>query len=100
MSIVVDLRLPSGRTVSVEARLDKSLATLKRCAQTAPAVGKGRLYDSSARTLDAEQTLKESKLETGTSLILHVGKLQVVSNNSGFSAILGDRSVVTRGSST
>ena len=85
--------------VSVEARLDEAWATLKRRAQTALAVGKGRRCDSSARPLDEEQTLKKAKLETGTSLILQVGKVRVVCKSSAFSAILGDGSVVPWGSS-
>ena len=75
------------------------MATLNRRAQTALAVGKGRLYDSSARHLDEKQTLKKAKLEAGTSPILKVGKVRVVGNGSVFSAILGDGSVVTWGSS-
>ena len=39
MSISIDVG--RGRTVSVEARLDESVATLKHRAQTALAVGKG-----------------------------------------------------------
>ena len=46
MSVVVDVGLISGKTVSVEARLDEPVATLKRCAQNALAVAKGRLVDS------------------------------------------------------
>ena len=47
MSVVVAVSLISGNTVSVEAGLDESVATLKRRAQTALAVAKGRLRDSS-----------------------------------------------------
>ena len=41
MSVVVDVGLIRGKTVSVEARLDESVATLKQRAQTALAIGKG-----------------------------------------------------------
>ena len=98
MSIVVDVGLMSGRTVSVEAGLDESVATLKRRAQTALAVGKGRLSDSSTRLLDEQQTVKKAKLEPGTSLTLHVGKVRVAGNGDALSAILGHGSVVTWGS--
>ena len=43
MSVVVDVGLTSGKTVSVEVGLGESVATLKRRAQIALAVGKGRL---------------------------------------------------------
>ena len=47
MSIVVDVGLISGKTVSAEAGLDEPVGLLKRLAETALAVGKGRLLDSS-----------------------------------------------------
>ena len=97
MSITVDVGLLSGRMVSVEARLDEPVATLKRRAQTALAVGNGRLLDSSARLLDEEQTVKKAKLETGITLTLQVGKVRVAGNTHAYSAILGDGSVVTWG---
>ena len=46
MSVVVEVALMSGKRVSVEAGLDESVATLKRRAQIALAVGKGRLLNS------------------------------------------------------
>ena len=98
MSIAVDVGLLSGRTVSVEAGLDESVATLKLRAQTALAVGKGRLFDSSARLLGEQQTVKQAKLETGTSLTLQVGKVCVAGNGFALLAILGDGSVATWGS--
>ena len=98
MFIAVDVGLRSGETVSVEAGLDESAATLKRHAEAALAVGKGRLFDSSARLLDEQQTVKQPKLETGTSLTLQVGKVRIGGNSFALSAILGDGSVVTWGS--
>ena len=44
--MVVDVGLTSGRTVSVTAKLDEPVATLKRRAQTALAVGKGCLWEA------------------------------------------------------
>ena len=84
MSIAVDVGLLSGRTVSVEAGLDESLATLKRRAQTALAVGKGRRLDSAARFLDEQQTVKETKLQNGTSLTLQVRIVRVGGNRFTF----------------
>ena len=97
MSVVVDVALISGKTVSVEAKLDEAVATLKRRAQTALAVGQGRLLDASGGLLDDEQTVKKPKLETGTSLTLQVRKVQIQASSQAFAAILGDGSVVTWG---
>ena len=87
MSVALDVGLLSGKTVSVEARLDESLAALKRRAQTALA----------ARWLDEEQTLKKAKLESGSFLAFHVGNVQVRGTRDGFSAILGDAYVASWG---
>ena len=100
MSIVVDVGFTTGKTVSVEAGLDESVGSLKQRAQTALAVGKGRLLDSSAKLLDEEQTVKEAKLQTRTLLTLQVGRVQVHGVDGtlaygAFSAHLGDGSVAT-----
>ena len=89
MSVVVDVGLISGKTISVEAKLDEIVATLMRRAHTALAVGKGRLLDSSGGLLDNEHTVKQAKLETGTSLTL-----QLQAAGAVFAAILTDGSVV------
>ena len=94
MSIAVAVGLLSGRTVSVEAGLDESVATLKRRAQTALAVGNGRLLRSWGRLLDEKQIVKEAKLETETLLTLQVSDILVGGNFSVYWAILGDGSVV------
>ena len=97
MSVEVHVGLISGKTVSVEARLDESVATLKQRAQTALAVGKGRLLDSSGRLVDDQLTVKKAKLEAGTSLTLHLRRVQVQASRGAFAAILTDGSVVTWG---
>ena len=74
MSVVVDVSLISGKTVSVEAGLHESVATLKRRAQAALVVGNGRLQDSGG-FLDDELTVKEAQLETGTSLTLQLRRV-------------------------
>ena len=90
----------------METRLDESVGTLKRQAQTALAVGKGRLLDSSARLLDEQQTVQEADLRNGTLLTLQLGQVQVrgtrskvegISTCGAFAAILSDASVVTWG---
>ena len=97
MSVVVDVGFMSGKTVSVEATFDETVASLLRRAQTALAVGKGRLLDSSGRLLDNERTVKEAKLETGISLTLQVPRVQIQAYRDAFATILGDGSVVTWG---
>ena len=57
-------------------------------------------FDSSARLLDEQHTVKEAKLVTGTSLTLQVGKLRVGCTSFALSAILGHGSVVTWGNQT
>ena len=52
MSIAVTVGLLSGRTATVRAGLDESVAALSRRAQTALGVGKGHLVDSSGSILD------------------------------------------------
>ena len=100
MSVEVNVGLISAKTVSVQARLDESVATLKRRAQTALAVGKGRLLGSSAGLLDDALTVQEAKLETGSSLTLHLRKVEIQTASgygrlSEFAAILTDGSVAT-----
>ena len=100
MSIVVDVSLISGKTVSVETRLDELVGSLRRRAQKALAVFKNiRLLDST-RLLDAKQTVLEAKLQTGTVLTLQVGEVKLCGTTESrlygaFSAILGDGSVAT-----
>ena len=94
MSVVVDVGLISGKKVSVEATLDEPV---KRRAQTALAVGKGRLEDASGGLLDDELTVKKAMLETGTSLTLQLGRVQIIASPRAFAAILGDGSVVAWG---
>ena len=97
MSVVVDVGFMSGKTVSVKAKLDVSVGTLKRRAQTALGVGKGRLLDSGG-PLDDELTVKEAKLETGHSLTLQIGTVQIQTSGLAFAAIFGDESVFSWGS--
>ena len=53
MSIVVQVRLLSGKTVTVQAHFDEDVGTLCRRAQTALGVGRGRLVDSFGILLNA-----------------------------------------------
>ena len=97
MSVVVDVGLLSGKTVSVEAKLDELTATWKRRAQTALAVGKGRLLDAFGGLLDDEQTVEEAWLETGTSLSLQLQMVEIQAFQRAFAAILGDGSALSWG---
>ena len=100
MSVVADVGLISGKT-PVEAGLDESVVTLKRRAQTALAVGRGRLVESAGGLLDDEQTVKKANVETGNFLSLQVRRVQVLGAGSlisgSFAAILGDGTVAFLG---
>ena len=97
MSVVVDVALMSGKTVSVEVRLDEPVAALKRRAQTALEVGRGRLLNSIGELLDDELTVTAAKLEAGTSLTLQLREVQIQASSYAFAAILGDGSVANSG---
>ena len=97
MSVVVHVGLMSGKTVSVEARLEEPVATLKRRAQTALEVGTGRLLNSFGELLDDELTVMAAKLEAGNSLTLQLRKVQIQASYGAFAAILTDGSVVAWG---
>ena len=81
----------------MEATLEDPVATLKRRAQTALAVGKGRLLDASGGLLNDEQTVKKAKLETGTSRTLQLRRFQIQASSKAFAATLGDGSAVAWG---
>ena len=97
MSLILSVSLLSGKTVSVEAELGTSVGELRQRAQTALAVGKGRLLDPSGRALDEVATVKESGLQTGDSLSFHIRRIQLQATSRAFAAILADGSVVTWG---
>ena len=54
MSITVEIGLLSGKTVTVQADLDETVASFNLRAQTALAVGKGRLVNSSGSVADQD----------------------------------------------
>ena len=72
MSITVEVGLLSGKTATLQAGCDDSVATLKRRAEVALGVGRGRLLDSSGSVLDADLTVKRARLLNGASLTLHL----------------------------
>ena len=99
MALLVHVTLISGKSVSLEADLDDPVASLKRRAERAFGVGKGRLFNSSGSVLDGDGTLGRAGLQTGDSLTVQVSKVQICGGLSQyFAAILGDGSVVTWGS--
>ena len=97
MSIRVEVGLLSGRRVTVDADLNEEVGTLKRRAQIALGVGRGRLVGSSGSVLDASSPIKRARLQNGDSLTLHITRVQVQACEYAFAAILGDGSVVTWG---
>ena len=63
MSVNLAVGLLSGKAVTLEASLDETVATLKRRAETALSVGRGRLVDSCGRILDSSAPLKRVRLQ-------------------------------------
>ena len=72
MSISVEVGLLSGRTTTVNAGIDEKVETLIHRAQIALGVGKGRLMDSSGSQLDGSVVLKDSTVQNGDLLTLHI----------------------------
>ena len=98
MAIVLDVTLISGRKVSLESDLDASVESVSRHAGRALGVGKGRLLNSLGGVLDGDASLETAGLQTGDSLTLQVGKVQICGATvQGFAAILGNGSAVTWG---
>ena len=97
MSVTVEVRLLSGKRAQVSASLDEQLEQLKRRAQIALRVGKGRLVDLSGIVLDMRAQIEDVNVKDGDSLTLHLTRAQVCGNGRAFAAILGDGSVVTWG---
>ena len=96
-SLTVEVSLLSGKTATLQADLEEEVNMLQLRAQSALGVAKGRLVDSFGQTLDACALVKNSRLQSGDSLTLHISKVHVCGNNAAFAAILGDASVVTWG---
>ena len=97
MSITVQVRLLSGRTATVNADLQEEVQSLNLRAQTALGVGTGRLVHSSGSVLHACSRIKDTELQNGDSLTLHLCRVQIQACGDAFAAILGDGSVVTWG---
>ena len=97
MSIIVEVRLLSGKTATVKAGPDDEVEELKRQAQIALKVSRGRLTDSSGIVLDTYALVRDARIKNGASLTLHVRTAQVQSSHGAFATIVGDGSVVTWG---
>ncbi|CAE7947454.1 unnamed protein product [Symbiodinium sp. KB8] len=97
MSITVEVGLLSGKTATVQVGFEEKVEALKLRAQTALAVGRGRLVDSSGSVLDAFAQINSTGLQDGDSLILHLNRAHQ-SSSLAFASILGDASVMTWGS--
>ena len=100
MSITVEVGLLSGKTAKVNIGEDEQVGTLKRRAQTALGVGRGRLVDPLGRLLDACEAIKDSNVQNGDTLMLHIGQVQACGAESAFAAVLGDGSVASWGRAT
>ena len=81
----------------MQAGLDDEVVTLKRQAQIALGVGKGRLLNSSGVVLDEHTRIRDAGVKNGDSLTLQINIVQVRASQEAFAAILGDGAVVTWG---
>ena len=97
MSIVVDVTLISGQSVSLQTDLTASVQSLAESAPRALGVSRGRLFSSCGSILNGDTKLGEAKLQTGDCLTLQVGTVRICGVFKCFAAILGDGSVVTWG---
>eukprot|EP00439_Symbiodinium_sp_Y106_P000197 s1804_g1.t1 len=89
--------LAQMRTATAKADLNEDMGILKRRAETALEVFRGRLVDSAGGILDVGASVKRARLHNGDSLGLHIGRVQVQTTEAAFAAILDDGSVVTWG---
>ena len=97
MSLTVQVRLLSGRAVTLECDLEEELASLSHRAQAALGVGRGRLLDSSGSVLAGNDLIKDATVRNGDLLTFQVGRVQIQTTGRAFAAVLGDGSVVTWG---
>ena len=97
MSITVEVGLLSGKTAAVKAAAHERVAELKHRAQIALEVGPGRLVDSHGTVLDASASIKQSGVQSGDSLTLHISRTQACGSSRAFAGILGDGRVATWG---
>ena len=101
MAISVDVHLLSGRRVSLETPEDATVAELNQRAQSALAVGRGRLLSADGQVLDVSRTVKRARIQNGDELYLRVQQPEVSAwrKRSGrtCAAVLGDGSVETWG---
>ena len=79
MPLTIEVSLLSGRSASLEARLDESVRALRIRAQKALGVGRCKLLDCSGRVLDSAATLEHCRLRNGDSVTLQTGNLQILS---------------------
>ena len=75
----------------------REVGTLKRRAQAALGIARGRLVHSSGSFLDEYARIEDARVQNGDSLTLHVNQVQACGTKAAIAAILGDGSVVTWG---
>ncbi|CAE7229914.1 HERC1, partial [Symbiodinium sp. KB8] len=95
MSLMLEVSLISGKTVSLQAHEDESVESLRLRAQRALGKRKGRLVNSNGSVPDGVP-LKQARLQQAEPLTLLFRSVEICGNSS-FAAILGDGSVVTWG---
>ncbi|CAE7915552.1 unnamed protein product, partial [Symbiodinium sp. KB8] len=97
MSLMVEIRLMSGRTASLQTNGDESVESLRVRAQKALGAAKGRLLDSTGSVLDGGAPLKKARLQYEEPLTFQIRPVDICGGRFASAAILGDGSVVTWG---
>ena len=101
MSISVEVKLLSGKNVTMSADLEEKVETVKLRAQIALGVGRCRLVNLSGVVVESLATIQDANAQNRDCLllqVLQVNLVQVCGAHHAFAAILGDGSVVTWGS--
>ena len=97
MLVNVSVGLLSGRTTTLEARIDENVDTFKIRAQKALGVGFGLLVDKTGSILDESLSIMCAKVQNGDSLTLQVRSVQACASSRAFATILGDGYVASCG---
>ena len=96
MPLTVEVSLVSGKTVSLQTHEDESVESLRKRAQKALGVGKGRLVDSDGSVLDGGAPFKKARVQSAETnalpetLTLQIRRVDICGSKEAFAAILGD----------
>ena len=96
-SVPVHVALLSGRSASILASNETTLAELMLQAQRVLQTGTGIFLAASGEVLCLEHTLAQAGVQAGDVLTLQVRQTRVAASSGSFTALLADGSVVSWG---